>query len=109
MSAERDSDGGPSNRAGSDCVDEYLDKIRGTWKDDDPDTLTFGYGSDPVIADVDGGLRVLSSNLIYPRRIDREAVIEAINKGGEPRVEPLSAHTNRFDREDFEDMLEIKA
>ncbi len=98
-------DGGTQPVAGSDEVDDYLEKISGTWSDEDPEVLVFDQlDSRPVVAQVDGDLRCLNSGLVYPRQLSREGLIDAINEYGRPRADDLSNHEHRFDKSHFEDL-----
>jgi len=94
--------------ADRDVVENLVDQIRGTWDDDDPLVMAFEDGeSNPVVADVDGELRVLSSSIVFPREVDHEDVREALDRHGRPSVDHLSEHSDRFDRGTFEDSQEI--
>ena len=98
-------DGG---RTVEEAMERLLEPIRDTWATSDPKVLAFEDGeTNPVLADVDGELRVLSSNLVYPREVDLEDVREATERHGRPSVEHLSDHEARFDREAFEDDKEL--
>jgi len=94
--------------AGRDVVENLVDQIRDTWTSSDPLVLAFEDDeSNPIVADVDGELRVLSSALVYPREVDHEDVREALDRHGRPAVDHLSDHSDRFDREAFEDGQEL--
>lgn len=93
---------------GGESIDDRLERIRGTWNDDDPLVLAFqdDDAGDPVVADVDGELRFLSSRLIYPRETGEGELTDAVDRHGLPEVTPLSEHEDRFDAGDFEDLAE---
>ena len=85
--------------------DELLERIAGTWDDEDPLVLAFDHpeSGEAVLADVDGDLRYLSSQLIYPAPADPEEFAEAVEIYGPPRVENLSTFSTRFDKSHFEE------
>lgn len=79
-----------------------LERVRGTWSDDDPLVLVFPGETVPVVAHVSGDWRYLSDRLERPRTTDRLNLEVAAYRRGLPSIEPLSAHAARFDRRDFE-------
>lgn len=83
-------------------VEHYRERIRGEWDEDDPDVLLLGGEGEPVVADVDGELRTLSSKLLYAYPTAPDDLEAAIDRRGEPDVVPLSSQSHRFDREAFE-------
>ena len=84
------------------AVDESLERIRGTWGDDDPAVLAFDDASEPVVADVAGQLKYITAGHVGPSEIDREQCARLFELFGPPRVTPLSTHAHRFDRDIFE-------
>lgn len=89
----------------ADALDDAIEEITGQWDGDDPPVIHFTSGPKPVIADVDGELRFLSSRLIYAARTDREDIIAFMRKHDElPSVAPLSDFSHRFDKGSFEDL-----
>lgn len=83
-------------------VDRWLDEL-GDWSEDDPDVLLWaGHPKEPVIADVDGELRVFHSGLVYPWPVETDHVREFLDENGEPTVVSLSTQHDRFEKHMFE-------
>jgi len=75
----------------------------GDWDEDDPATLAWYHKKyEPVIAKVDGTLKLYSSGLVMPISLDMDEFVGTLQELGEPRIEPLSANTHRFNREMWE-------
>ncbi|QGN05871.1 hypothetical protein Hrd1104_00235 [Halorhabdus sp. CBA1104] len=91
-----------------DAVAELLDKIADTWDQDDPRVLLFEDENRSCVADVDGELRLLSSGLVYARRLEETDVRVAADRHGIPEVVPLSAERHRFEKRHFEDVADVE-
>lgn len=103
-----------SGRAGSHALETAallarLDRVRGTWRDDDPRVLVFPGETTPVVAAVDGEWRYLSDRVDVPRVADDLDVEVATFRRGDPSVEALSDQADRFGRADFERASETEA
>lgn len=95
--------GGPVGAAGPPLeLADRLDRVRGTWADDDPLVLVFPGETQPVVAHVAGEWRYLSDSRHVPGVADRLDLEVATLRRGVPSVEPLSEHLERLVRRRFE-------
>lgn len=92
------SDGGTSDPH----LRRRLERVRGTWNDEEPLVLVFSGKTTPIVAHVAGEWRYLSDRLHRPRVADRLDLEVAAYRRGLPSVEPLSTHADRLAREAFE-------
>ncbi|WP_254766051.1 hypothetical protein [Salinilacihabitans rarus] len=81
---------------------DRLDRVRGTWTDDEPLVLVFPGETQPVVAHVAGEWRYLSERRHVPGVADRLDLEVATLRRGVPSVEPLSEHLERLVRRRFE-------
>lgn len=95
--------------------------IHGSWEQADPFVVALPGEREPVVADVaapgdDACLHVLHSGLVYAAEITKREVVEhleenatkhgvnAVPCGPRPAVACLSEFSQRFERQDFEDL-----
>lgn len=92
----------------TDDVQKKLDQLDDLDDADDP-TVLIQDGADgkPVVATVDGELRMLSTRVLYARRVDVEDISAAWDRHGEPRLVDLSTQSFRFDAEDFREVADL--
>lgn len=77
----------------------------GDWDEDDPEVLAWPWkDKEPVVADVDGQLRMYHTSLLFPWPLDEAGLLETLEALGEPSVVRLSTQEHRFDKGMFEDM-----
>lgn len=93
----------------TDTVDAKLEQLDDLDEADDP-TVLIQDGADgkPVVAKVDGELRMLSMRLVHARRVDVEDVEAAWDRHGEPRLVDLSTQSFRFDAQDFREVADVE-
>lgn len=86
---------------------DWMNRL-GDWSEEDPDVLALPGEKAPVVADVNGDLRVLHSGLVYARRVEHDEIRQHIEEHRadprSPRVASLSEFSHRFDRSGFEDL-----
>jgi len=70
----------------------YRERIAGTWGDGDPLVLAFAGDGSPIVADLDGELRYLSTHIVRPRRVRMSDLKKFVTVRGPPQVLALSAH-----------------
>jgi hypothetical protein len=92
----------------TDAIAELLEEIADTWDREDPRVLLFDDEDRSCVADVDGELRLLSSGLVYARRLEETDVRVAADRHGLPEVVPLSAERHRFEKRHFEDIADVE-
>lgn len=70
----------------------YRERIAGTWASGDPLVLAFAGDGSPVVAELDGELRYLSTHVDRPRRVDGRDLEKFMTVRGPPQVLSLSEH-----------------
>ncbi|MDY6778942.1 MAG: hypothetical protein SV760_00010 [Halobacteria archaeon] len=85
-------------------VDRLVDRLEGTWSDDDPTVLAIATEKEPVVADVDGDLLTIHDGLVGPIETSRDELRAFLEEAGDVvvRLETLSDHEHRFDPDIFE-------
>lgn len=93
----------------TDDVERKLDQLDDLDEADDP-TVLLQDGADgtPVVAKADGELRMLSTRVVYARRVDVEDVSAAWDRHGELRLVDLSTQSFRSDADDFREVAELE-
>lgn len=94
-----ETDGGGCSDA--EDFERLIERIHGQWNTPDPDVLAIDHPKEPVVADVDGDLRLYHGGLVAPISTSLGEVAWHVSEYG-GRVESLSDHADRFDKDLFE-------
>lgn len=76
---------------------------------EDPNVLVQrGAEGTPVVARVDGELRMMSGLVVYSRAVDVEDVRAAWDRHGEPEIVPFSTQSHRIRRGSFREVADVE-
>ncbi|MFW5905287.1 MAG: hypothetical protein ACOCUO_00390 [archaeon] len=103
------SDGEYDGEASDAELSTALEGASGTWQNPDPLVVAVQDPKRHVFADVDGTWRVYHDGLVLPRETNREEIrefVESLGVDTSVRLDRLSGHAARFDRDLFESDLE---
>lgn len=83
-------------------VDRW-EQAMGDWSEEDPDALAWPHkDKQPVVADVEGELRMFHDGLLYPHIMHDGELADLLGDLGEPSVMSLSKFEDRFEKGMFE-------
>lgn len=100
---------GPDGKTQRDPVLTKLDELDRLDNSHDPTVMLFsGADGDPVVAKYGDELRMLSSNVIYARRVSVDDIRKEWDESRSPWLVDLSTQSARFDATDFAEVAGLE-